>query len=61
MNSWMNAKAGEAIITISSDAVTTAASVFLSLLKTGPPFLSLAYPMGVFTHISHERFNRAAH
>jgi len=33
MKSWMNAKAGEAIITISSDAVTTVASVFLSLLN----------------------------
>src|SRR5215207_7758482 len=33
MNSWMNANAGEAIITISSDAVITAASDFLSLLN----------------------------
>src|SRR5215207_2863157 len=60
MKSWMNAKAGEAIITISSDAVSTVASVFLSLLKTGPPFLSLAYPMTVFTHSPHVRINRAA-
>ena len=41
MNSWMNAKAGEAIMTISTDAVTSAASVLLSLLKTKPPSSSV--------------------
>jgi hypothetical protein len=41
MNAWMNAKAGEAIMTISSDAVTTAASPFFTLPKTEPPSSSL--------------------
>jgi hypothetical protein len=41
MNAWMNAKAGEAIMTIKSDAVTTEASVFFSLLKAKPPSSSL--------------------